>query len=68
VNAPIAGNNPLLRRGPLRFSGNRRYLEHRNGTPFFWLGDTWWMDLAKRLTWPEGFQMLAANRIHENTT
>src|SRR5689334_22161761 len=33
------GANPLLVHGPLRVSSNRRYLEHLDGTPFFWLGD-----------------------------
>src|SRR5437867_11592903 len=34
------GKNPLYAHGPLRASADRRYLEHRDGTPFFWLGDT----------------------------
>ncbi|MBM3459328.1 MAG: DUF4038 domain-containing protein, partial [Armatimonadetes bacterium] len=28
--------------GPIRVAGNGRYLEHQDGTPFFWLGDTAW--------------------------
>jgi len=40
---PYTGDNPLYRHGPLRASRNRRFLEHQDGTPFFWLGDTWWM-------------------------
>ncbi len=37
-------NETLLRRhgGFLRVSDNRRYLTYSDGTPFFWLGDTWW--------------------------
>ncbi|MBI4532248.1 MAG: DUF5060 domain-containing protein, partial [Candidatus Latescibacteria bacterium] len=46
---PYEGNNPLLQHGPLRMSANRRYVEHLDDTPFFWLGDTWWMGLCKRL-------------------
>ena len=49
-------------RGPLRISSNRRYLEHEDGTPFFWLGDTWWTALSTRLRWPEEFKLLAADR------
>jgi hypothetical protein len=26
----------------VRVAGNGRYLEHADGTPFFWLGDTVW--------------------------
>jgi hypothetical protein len=33
-----------------------------DGTPFFWLGDTWWMGLCHRLHWPEEFQQLASDR------
>lgn len=57
------GTNPLYRHGPVRPAANRRYLEHADGTPFFWLGDTWWMGLCTRLPWPDGFQKLAANRV-----
>ena len=36
------GNLPLFRRGELLLSGNRLYIEHADGTPFFWLADTVW--------------------------
>ncbi len=58
---PYGGNNPLYRHGPVQVSQNRRYFEHFDGTPFFWLGDTWWKGLCKRLPW-EGFKELTANR------
>ena len=48
--ARYTGDNPLLRRGFLRVAADRRHLEHADGTPFFWLGDTWWMGFTKRLT------------------
>ncbi len=35
---------------------------HADGTPFFWLGDTWWMGLCDRLKWPDDFKALAADR------
>ena len=47
---PYEGKNPLLLRGPLRVSTTRRHLEHIDGTPFFWLADTWWMALCDRLS------------------
>lgn len=59
------GDNPLLRRGPLKMSANRRYLEHLDGTPFLWLGDTWWMGLCSRLSWPGDFQTLTADRVQK---
>lgn len=55
------GQNTLLRHGFLAVSPDRRHFMHSDGTPFFWLGDTWWKGLCKRLTW-EGFQELTANR------
>jgi hypothetical protein len=54
--------NPLFLHGPIRVAADHpHYFEHADGTPFFWLGDTWWKCLAKRLPW-EGFQELAADR------
>jgi hypothetical protein len=65
---PYSGDNALYRRGPLRVAEDQRHLEHTDGTPFFWLGDTWWMSLCKRLSWPDGFQTLAADRISKGFT
>ena len=56
-----AGTNPLLRHGFLRVSADKRHFEHDDGTPFFWLGDTWWKGLCQRIPW-EGFQRLTADR------
>ncbi len=55
------GTNLLLRHGMLRVSANKRYFEHADGTPFYWLGDTWWSGMSDRLSW-EGFQKLTADR------
>jgi len=58
---PYTGGNPLLKHGFLRVAEDQRHFEHADGTPFFWLGDTWWKCLCKRMTW-EGFQELTADR------
>jgi hypothetical protein len=55
------GTNPLLKRGDIRISANKRYFEQADGTPFYWLGDTWWTGMSDRLSW-EGFQKLTADR------
>lgn len=68
IAAPYAGNHPLLRPGPLRVAESRRTFEHADGTPFFWLGDTWWMGLCKRLSWPDDFQRLTADRVAKGFT
>lgn len=59
---PYCGENPLHRHGGIQVSEDRRHFCHEDGTPFFWLGDTWWMGLCGRLSWPEDFRALAQNR------
>lgn len=65
---PYEGKNPLYQHGGLRVGQTKRTLEHTDGTPFFWLGDTWWMGLCKRLHWPGDFQTLTADRIGKGFT
>jgi len=57
------GKNPLYAHGPVQVAANKRHFEHADGTPFFWLGDTWWMGLCSRLKWPQGFKHLTADRV-----
>ena len=59
---PYQGRNRLYQHGPIRIAAGRRHFEHADGTPFFWLGDTWWMGLCKRLHWPDEFATLASDR------
>jgi len=42
-----AGTNPLLAKGPLKLSTNRRHLVCNDVTPFFWLADTAWNGVLK---------------------
>jgi len=58
---PYHDDNALYRHGPIRVAKDQRHFEHADGTPFFWLGDTWWKCLCRRMTW-EGFQELTADR------
>jgi len=62
------GDNPLRKHGPIHVSADQRHFEHADGSHFFWLGDTWWMGLCKRLRWPEDFQQLAADRVAKGFT
>jgi len=59
---PYRGENPLYAHGPIRIAEDKRHFEHADGTPFFWLGDTWWMGLCHRLHYPDEFQKLTADR------
>lgn len=65
---PYGGNNLLLRHGAPVVAADNRHFSHADGTPFFWLGDTWWMGLTKRLHWPEDFQTLARDRQEKGFT
>ena len=47
--------------GKLCVSENGRFLQHENGTPFFWLGETGWL-LPERLTREEADFYLDACR------
>ncbi len=61
------GQNDLYRHGPIRVAKGGRHFEHADGTPFFWLADTWWKCLCKRMTW-EGFQELTVDRVVKGFT
>jgi Protein of unknown function (DUF4038)/Domain of unknown function (DUF5060) len=60
---PYSGGNPHYKHGVLTVAPDGRHFQHADGTPFFWLGDTWWMGLCKRLSWPDDFEALAADRV-----
>ncbi|MBX3028890.1 MAG: DUF4038 domain-containing protein [Chloroflexi bacterium] len=62
---PYTGDNVLYQRGRLRVSDGRRHLEHIDGSPFLWIGDTWWYGLSSRLSWPSGFGTLLADRVEK---
>ena len=64
---PYTGDNQLYRHGPIRTAKDRRHFEHADGTPFFWLGDTWWKGLCKRIPF-KGFQQLTADRKNKGFT
>jgi len=58
---PYTGDNPLIKHGHLRISESKRYFEHADGTPFLWMGDTWWKCLSKRISFDE-FKELTDDR------
>ena len=55
--------NPLYLHGAVCRFGQNMHLSHKDGTPFYWLADTWWMALTKRLTFPKDFMTLLDDRI-----
>jgi hypothetical protein len=64
---PYTGRNPLLRHGPIRLNTNapKRHLQHADGTPFFWLADSWWLGMRRAFRWPEDFQYLTTDRVNK---
>lgn len=65
---PYAGEILHYKHGVLQVGPDKRHFQHADGTPFFWLGDTWWMGLCKRLSWPDGFETLTADRVQKGFT
>jgi hypothetical protein len=58
-----AETSPLWRHGPLRLSADRRHFAHADGTPFFWLADSWWFGMTSRLRFPAEFRTLLDDRV-----
>jgi len=58
---PYTGPSVDFSHGPLVVSDNHRYLMFRDGTPFFYLGDTGW-ELLHRLTLKEAEKYLENRR------
>jgi len=61
---PAVPRHHLDCHGGLGVSDDSRYLAHADGTPFCWLGDTWWYGLSGRLTDAE-FAGLADQRVRQ---
>lgn len=58
---PGTSANRLWKHGPVQTRAGQAYFEHADGTPFLWLGDTWWKCLSRRMT-AEDFAELTADR------
>ncbi|NDV79714.1 glycoside hydrolase family 140 protein [Dysgonomonas sp. 511] len=60
--------------GKLKVSDNKRFLQHENGTPFFWLGETAWLlpsrsnrdevDYFMNETKKNGYNVLQISTLH----
>lgn len=66
--SPYTGENPLMLHGGITRAADEKILRHTDGTPYFWLADTWWMGFTTRLEWPDGFQALTADRVEKGFT
>src|SRR5215204_475814 len=63
---PYAGGNPLYRHGAVEVAPSGRYLQHADGTPFFFLADTCWNGplRSNEAEWEE----YLANRVEKKFT
>ena len=57
------GDNLLFKKGGLGAKTKNRYMTYKDGTPFFWLADTWWMALCDRISFPDEFGELINDRV-----
>ncbi len=60
------GSTRLDRHGPVRVSRSRTFLEHADGTPFFWLADTGWN--AAMMSTPDEWQHYLRERVRQRFT
>ncbi len=65
---PYDEDNSLLIHGAPKVSADNHHFCHADETPFFWLGDTWWLGLTKRLGWPDDFKILTEDRKKKGFT
>jgi hypothetical protein len=62
------GTNTLYTHGSIHVSANKKYLQHQDGTPFFWLADSWWHGMTSRFRWPYDFKYLSRERKDKGFT
>ena len=60
------GQTRFDRHGPVRVARSRTFLEHADGTPFFWLCDTGWN--AALLSTPDDWQHYVDQRVRQRFT
>jgi hypothetical protein len=66
VCSAAVGINRFHKHGPVRVSLDHRYLEHADGTPFFWLADTAWR--GARAATPQDWDFYALTRAYQRFT
>lgn len=66
VCRPAKENNRFLKHGAVRVSKSGTHLEHADGTPFFWLGDTAWNGAL--LSKPDDWNKYLADRVAKKFT
>ena len=62
---PYSGENSLYQHGPIKVSDNNKHFIHNDGKPFFYLADTWWYALTKRIQMGDGFEDVIADRVEK---
>lgn len=60
----VQGDRSLRARGPIRVASDGRHFAHHDGTPFMWVGDTWWEGFVSRISEKE-FEEFAGKRAEQ---
>ncbi len=68
TSTPAVDGSRLQRHGAVRIAADGSHFAHADGTPFHWLGDTWWMLMSERVAWPDGFRHLVTTRANQGFT
>lgn len=61
------GDNLLIKHGGIKVAQDKRHFAYQDDTPFFWLGDTWWMGLCDRWSDTE-FEQMVQHRVSQGFT
>jgi hypothetical protein len=64
---PGEPSNPLFAHGAPTVAPDGRKFAHADGTPFFWLADTWWNGLSGRVEQSD-FETLLEDRVRKGFT
>lgn len=67
IGAARSANAVQQHGGFLKVSENHRYLTFSDGTPFFWLGDTWWAVPSANVPFAN-FQRMVDRRVEQGYT
>lgn len=62
---PYSGDNPLYKHGAVGIDKNTTKFAQTDGTPFFWLADSWWFGMSKRISYND-FCFLVNDRVQKN--
>jgi hypothetical protein len=64
---PYPGSQVLYKKGGIRVAEDHNHFQYEDGTPFFYLADTWWNGMSDRMDF-EKFKEIAVDRAAKGFT